>query len=811
MTPISSLFSRRLLALVLAGALGAGCAASTDDEVANTDPRADGGGGGAKPGDGSAGDVDNGDDSGAEADGGDEDAAVDSGQGEPDGGNGGSGGDPADADVPDQDADAPDANDAGPDVVNPGGPECGDGKLEGDEECDDGNVFDNDGCDANCMIETPPNYGTCPGREILLSGSGSEKRTAVFKGNTSLLTANYTATCSGATPGGKDAVFWVKSDIDGRLTARITQATFDEILYARTTCNATGSTSLLQCSAGSTAHGGEVVSFAAQKNLPYYLIVDSANTQNAGSFTLEIEVSPAVCGNGVIDYGEKCDDGNRDRGDGCDENCQLEATPSRNSCSPSPGGEALQLTGNPPSAKVKHGNVNLTSSYTAVSGTACYAAGGKDAVYYVMPAIDGRLVAKLKANYDASIYARSTSCASTTAASQLACSNSQPAGGEEVVSFAVSKQTPYWLIVDTQDGKDGLYDLEVTVHPAQCGNGVRDGNEECDGDDVPQGFLCDSDCTLWRPADDKCPGMPLTLTGPEGGPYWASRNGTTLNYFDDVVSSTCHAAAGATAPVNPTGLDASYLITPPADGQLRVVASSSAFDVVLHARATCSSPTTELSCVNAVSGKAGYEQLVLPAKKNVPITVFVDGYATNVGGAYTLDVELLAAHCGDGKLDGNEECDDGNLFDNDGCSSTCKLELVSGIGACPGHPLTLAPFGNGYVASITASTANLTNKYNTACSSQTFGPEAIFEVVSPIVGKLTATVQGDFNVAVYNHTACMPTTTPTCTNKSTGTGTEVHTVTLTSTTLKQYIYVDGITVGGGSSSGVFKLDVAITP
>merc|ERR1711988_633236 len=30
--------------------------------------------------------------------------------------------------------------------------------------------------------------------------------------------------------------------------------------------------------------------------------------------------------------------------------------------------------------------------------------------------------------------------------------------------------------------------------------------------------------------------------------------------------------------------------------------------------------------------------------------------------------------CGDGKREGNEECDDGNVDDNDGCSATCKVE-----------------------------------------------------------------------------------------------------------------------------------------
>ena len=30
--------------------------------------------------------------------------------------------------------------------------------------------------------------------------------------------------------------------------------------------------------------------------------------------------------------------------------------------------------------------------------------------------------------------------------------------------------------------------------------------------------------------------------------------------------------------------------------------------------------------------------------------------------------------CGNGVLDGDEECDDGNLNDNDGCNKWCKLD-----------------------------------------------------------------------------------------------------------------------------------------
>ncbi|WP_428261385.1 DUF4215 domain-containing protein [Haliangium sp.] len=42
-----------------------------------------------------------------------------------------------------------------------------------------------------------------------------------------------------------------------------------------------------------------------------------------------LEAEPDRCGNGVVDPGEGCDDGNQANGDGCDAECQLEAEPGR--------------------------------------------------------------------------------------------------------------------------------------------------------------------------------------------------------------------------------------------------------------------------------------------------------------------------------------------------------------------------------------------------------------------------------------------------------------------------------------------------
>ena len=38
--------------------------------------------------------------------------------------------------------------------------------------------------------------------------------------------------------------------------------------------------------------------------------------------------------------------------------------------------------------------------------------------------------------------------------------------------------------------------------------------------------------------------------------------------------------------------------------------------------------------------------------------------------------------CGNGVQEQGESCDDGNIIDNDGCSSTCALEGFCGNGRC---------------------------------------------------------------------------------------------------------------------------------
>jgi cysteine-rich repeat protein len=69
--------------------------------------------------------------------------------------------------------------------------------------------------------------------------------------------------------------------------------------------------------------------------------------------------------------------------------------------------------------------------------------------------------------------------------------------------------------------------------------------------------------------------------------------------------------------------------------------------------------------------------------------------AIESGGFHGIDLIDIPLVCGDHIVDYGEACDDGNTIDNDGCSSTCKIEPASW---CAPYCSTLpADCGNGQV------------------------------------------------------------------------------------------------------------------
>jgi len=176
---------------------------------------------------------------------------------------------------------------------------CGDGKKTEGEECDDGNNKDKDGCDKTCHLEH--NGWTCAENEEGTSicthdcGDGIVAKDAescdIGRDNTS--------------PGCIDCIrqygYTCNDGVDGSCYCDHG----DGILCAEEECDV--GPSYKGCD-----HDGKVV-----EGWECFTITGD----DVGKTSLCI---PEGCGNGYLNTGEECDDGNNDDNDGCSHDCKLE-------------------------------------------------------------------------------------------------------------------------------------------------------------------------------------------------------------------------------------------------------------------------------------------------------------------------------------------------------------------------------------------------------------------------------------------------------------------------------------------------------
>lgn len=66
------------------------------------------------------------------------------------------------------------------------------------------------------------------------------------------------------------------------------------------------------------------------------------------------------------------------------------------------------------------------------------------------------------------------------------------------------------------------------------------------------------------------------------------------------------------------------------------------------------------------------------------LTAEANDFAGNIGSA-SININIVNQVCGDGVVNGNEQCDDGNTNNGDGCSSACTIEAVCGDGITNGN------------------------------------------------------------------------------------------------------------------------------
>jgi cysteine-rich repeat protein len=174
-----------------------------------------------------------------------------------------------------------------------------------------------------------------------------------------------------------------------------------------------------------------------------------------------------------------------------------------------------------------------------------------------------------------------------------------------------------------------------------------------------------------------CPSVISTIDCSSG-----TISGNTSGGSTAIDSYTCGGSTGVYA-----GAENVYRFMNAGAAEVTIVAtrgtSTSDFDLmVLDGSGDCTSTTT---CTTSSRGVGTTETVHFDTTAGQPFFVAYDVY-NNASSTtdYTLQVTCVPVVCGDGTMNGAEECDDGNTANGDGCSSTCQIEIICGDGTMNG-------------------------------------------------------------------------------------------------------------------------------
>jgi cysteine-rich repeat protein len=331
------------------------------------------------------------------------------------------------------------------------------------------------------------------------------------------------------------------------------------------------------------------------------------------------------CGNGQ-QFGEECDDGNQQNGDGCSASCTLEVCDQMN-------GPLVAQDGD---------NAGNTSGQQDLTAVGCSPYPGREQVWSYTATVDG------------AVDVHADSVQGTSVSFQTDCGDFTNAVGclldarAETGSFAVLAGQQYFLVVEQSVPAD--YVLTLTPVPQRCGDGIANGTEPCDGTDVRGGACealapstfgelgCTADCTSLT--TDSC-AQPMTTdvepnnTFQTAQPYGEPFVGALVPGTDiDCVSLPVQAGQFVRAEVLSLSADACT------DGTI---------DAVLTLRDPNGDPIAgdQNAC-------ASIPEVTALTSGNYVACVESDNGA---GFSYRLRMSARSTVCGDNRLEGDELCD----------------------------------------------------------------------------------------------------------------------------------------------------------
>ena len=489
---------------------------------------------------------------------------------------------------------------------------CGNSVVDPGEQCDDGNNARGDGC-FDCRFETCGNGRVDPGEQC---DDGNNASGDGCSGSTSPLGACVIEFCGDSVV--NDATTHTHEQCD---TAGINSAT----------CN-------FNCTMPVCGDG--IVNSLFSPSAEGVEQCDPPSVATGCSARCRFE----HCGNGVVDPGEQCDDGNTTKGDGCFD-CRFEAC----------GNGRVD-----PGEQCDDGN--------SVSGDGC--SGGAVADGGCRIEFCGDTVTN-NANPQRHTHEDCDDGGINSATCNFNCTTATCGDGIVNPQFTA----PGAAGPEQCDPPSEANGCSATCRFEHCGNGVKDPGEECDGNDFgsggnPNGFTCAADCHIQQcgngrvdPGEQCDDGNNTSGDGCSGStsPLGACR----IEFCGDTVTNNANAQRHTHEDCDDGGIDS----------------------------ATCNFNCTTATCGDGIvnplftaPGAAGPEQCDPPSEAKGCSTDCrfehcgnhvkdpgeeCDG--TDFGPDGNPDALICAAdchieRCGNGRLDPGEQCDDGNSVSGDGCT-----------------------------------------------------------------------------------------------------------------------------------------------
>lgn len=531
--------------------------------------------------------------------------------------------------------------------VNP----CGNALIDIGETCDDGNAKGGDGCDGTCKLE---NGYICPtpGEACVLN---------LFCGDGQ---PGPDESCDdGNLEGG-----------DGCSPACTIEPNFVCPIFGQP-CEPTVLPPV--CGNGVTEFGE---SCDDQNTLPNDGCSEACQTDDGWSCVGTKCTRLPTCGNGVVDNGEQCDDGNRKPGDCCGATCRLESNCRCTTPSPDAGapGQICMST-------------IVCGDKVVSGGEACDDGNTKD--------LDG-------CSADCGKIESGFTCPSAGGACSPAvvlCPNARLDPGEECDDGNAKPLDGCAANCKIEPGYVCPTAGALCKPKEFCGDGIVSYilGETCDDKDVDPLDGCSATCTIEAGYNCDNTVAPSVCAKEVCGNKKIGAGETCDDgnaEGDDGCSATCQLEPGFTCP-------AAGLLCRPICGDGVSRGSEQCDDDNISNSDGCSSLCQlepgyvcgGTTCRKTACGD-GVREGTEPCDDPLPDAPF--------DGCYKCMKEpdcsagTCQSACGDGQHFSDEECDDGNLFDGDGCSSTCKEEkgydctddAVSTLPASKTYPVIVRDF-----------------------------------------------------------------------------------------------------------------------